>query len=146
MSATIGWYYLTKQGDLIFTTQQQTESIQNDDNVIGLWYYNGLKHVCWSILIEAAAAGAKAGRIEDLAVKWQLDDREALDYGMYLGLNCQEAEDGKKRVSKYDFTTVQRDHYGEGRTYMGAFIDLCKKLGYSPSKTSEQTFQSLIEM
>jgi len=142
-----GWYYLHTNGDLIYKRELggTAADIRESSFARGLWPFDHTARECvWNILIEAGAAGANQKRIKELAVKWQCDDKDAIIYADFLGVKL--SRDGNQQcATRIDFINLQESPAGFGDTNLDAMIDLCKTLGYRPSKMWGPTFSGLLK-
>jgi len=142
-----GWYYLHTNGDLIYKRELggTAADIRESSFARGLWPFDPTNRECaWTILVEAGAAGARQARIKELAVKWQCDDKDAIIYADFLGVKL--SQDGNQQcATRIDFINLQESPAGFGDTNLDAMIDLCKNLGYKPSKMWGPTFSGLLK-
>ena len=142
-----GWYYLHVNGDLIYKADHADTAadIRESDLARGMWPLDVEdRETAWRIAVEAGAAGAKPERIKELAEKWKLTDDDAANYAQVL--HCDLFMDGKSWcVTGPRHRDLQQDQAGFGDTALEAFIDLCKNLGYQPSKTWGRTFKDYLQ-
>jgi len=131
-----GWYYLHTNGEMIYKRElgETAADIRESPFAVGLWPCDPDNRLdAWSICIEGLAAGARKERILELANKWGCDDEDAKEYAERVGLLLD--VDGDKKTAKHkDFVDLQVSPAGFGNTYLEAMADLCKQLGYKPSK------------
>lgn len=143
----IGWYYLHVNGDLIYKRDLPgtAEDIRESDFAVALWPLDITNRAdAWKICVEGLAAGARPERIAELANKWGCDDKDAPHYAEYVG--CVLGIDGnKKTATRRDFINLQESPCGFGDTYLEAMSDLCRQLGYKPSKMWGNSFADLIK-
>lgn len=146
--ALIGWYYQHQNGDLIFKREMgdTAADLRESPFVIMLWPLDTKdRSSAWRIVVEALAIGANKERVMELAKKWCCDDDDAKIYAEYLGVNLQ--MDGDKWCStRGDFEDLQLSPAGFGTTALEAFAELCKDLGFKPSKIWGSTFSALVRV
>lgn len=142
-----GWYYLHTNGDLIYKREFPgiEADIRESSFARALWPIDTSdRESAWRVLVEALAAGANVHRIDELAEKWFCDDDDAINYIERLGLKLN--RDGHAWcVTKSDFECLTTDPAGFGDTILEAMADLCKQLGYAPSKMWGATFKDLCQ-
>lgn len=142
-----GWYYLHTNGDLIYKRELggTVADIRESPFAVGLWPFDHTDRECaWKILVEAGAAGARQARIKELTEKWYCDDEDALIYANFIGVKLD--RDGNQQcATRQDFINLQESPAGFGDTALDAMIDLCKTLGYRPSKMWGPTFSDLLK-
>jgi hypothetical protein len=140
-----GWYYLHTNGDLIYKRDFPgiEADIRESPFARALWPLDTHdRENAWTILVEALAAGVNPKRIDELSEKWACDDADAKTYIERLGLKL--SLDGNAWcVTKSDFGCLATDPAGFGGTILEAMADLCKQLGYAPSKMWGATFKGL---
>ena len=141
-----GWYYLHENGDLIYKRElgDTVAELRESTFVKGIWAFDHIDRAqAWTILIESMAAGADIHRIKNLAQKWFCDDDDAKNYADYVDINI--FMDGNSWcATKTDFTNLQESIAGFGDTALEAIAELCKNLGYKPSKMWGRSFKDLI--
>jgi len=141
-----GWYYLHENGDLIYKRElgDTVAELRESTFVKGIWAFDHIDRAqAWTILIESMAAGADIHRIKNLAQKWFCDDDDAKNYADYVDINI--FMDGNSWcATKTDFTNLQESIAGFGDTALEAIAELCKDLGYKPSKMWGVSFKDLI--
>jgi hypothetical protein len=146
MMAIIGWYYLHENGALIYKRElgETAADIRESPFAKGLWAFDSDDRQCaWSLLVEALAAGVRKERIQELAEKWHCDDEDAGTYAERIGV--QLSRDGNQWVAtRTDFDNLQESPAGFGDTCLEAMAELCKNLGYQPSKMWGTTFKDLV--
>lgn len=142
----IGWYYLHVNGELIYKRELDgtAADIRESPFAIGLWPVEPSdRGGAWSILIEALSAGAKKERILELAKKWNCTNEDALIYAEHYGVSL--FMDGTAFcATRKDFANLQESPAGFGDSYLEAMADLCKQLGYKPSKMWGASFPELL--
>lgn len=141
-----GWYYLHANGELIYKPHPESAmDIRDSDFAQALWPCDPCDRLgAWSILVEAGAAGANAGRITELAKRWKCDDSDAQEYAKRIG--CQLSMDGNQWcATRIDFENVQESPAGFGNTALDAMAALCKELGYRPAKMWGASFADLLK-
>lgn len=142
-----GYYYLHVNGDLIFKPELGTTvaDIRESDLAVGLWSIDiSNRENAWSILVEGLAAGANIERIVELANKWGADDKDAAIYADRVGVNIY--MDGVQWcATRKDFINLQESPAGFGDTSLIAMAELCKALGYKPTKIWPTTFADLLK-
>ena len=141
-----GWYYLHENGDLIYKRElgDTVAELRESTFVKGIWAFDHIDRAqAWTILIESMAAWADIHRIKNLAQKWFCDDDDAKNYADYVDINI--FMDGNSWcATKTDFTNLQESIAGFGDTALEAIAELCKDLGYKPSKMWGVSFKDLI--
>lgn len=142
-----GWYYLHKNGELIYKRELggTAADIRESDFAIGLWPLDPTDRECaWRILVEGLAAGAKKARVMELAEKWKCDDNDADNYAERVG--CDIFPDGDQWCAvDVNFIDLQQSLVGFGDTKLAAMAELAKELGYKPSKMWGNTFSDLLQ-
>lgn len=142
-----GWYYLHVNGELIYKRDLNgtAADIRESDFAVGMWPVDiEDRKGAWNTLVEAWAAGAKQYRLLELAEKWGCDDNDAMVYTDVIGANL--FLDGNKWcATRLDFEDLQKSPAGFGHNALEALAELCKALGYKPSKMWGQTFESLLK-
>jgi uncharacterized protein (DUF2461 family) len=95
------------------------------------------------VLIEGLAAGADKAKIRELSIKWQCYDDDAQEYANRVGARL--SKDGSQWcATRTDFIDLQSSPAGFGDTALEAMAELCKELGYHPSKMWGASFRSLL--
>ena len=146
MSNIIGWYYHHTNNELIFKRDSpgQDADIRESDFATSMWMWDGQRPTAWRILVEALSLGVDIRRIKELAELWDCDDADAVNYGMYAGIDF--GEDGNmKTASRKDFTNLAEHPMGFGETRLEAMADLCKQLGFKGGKMWQTTFEDLLK-
>lgn len=142
-----GWYYLHQNGDLIYKRElgETAADIRESPFAIGLWPVEPSdRGGAWSILIEALSAGAKKERIFELAEKWKCTNDDAKMYAERYGASL--FMDGTAFcATRKDFMDLQESPAGFGGSYLEAMADLCRQLGYKPSKMWGNSFPNLLK-
>lgn len=145
--SVIGWYYLHINGDLIYKREVDgtAADIRESDFARGLWPLDPQDRAgAWRICVEGLAAGATKERVMDLAKLWGCNESDAPNYANYLGGSI--SMDGDQWCATGPgFRDLQLDRAGFGKTPVEAFADLCKSLGYRPSKMWGHDFKSLLD-
>lgn len=143
----IGYYYLHANGDLIYKRELDgtAADIRESPFARGLWPLDPTDRAgAWRICVEGLAAGANPERVKSLAELWHCDENDAPNYANYLGGDIY--LDGDKWCAVGPgFRNIQEDAAGFGDTPVEAFADLCKSLGYKPSKMWGHSFESLLQ-
>lgn len=141
-----GWYYLHTNGDLIFKRDYEgvAADIRESDFARAMWPMDASNRAnAWQILVEAKAAGANPDRVAELAAKWRCDDEDAAIYAGHL--NFKLFKDGNQWcAAPADFVSLQESPCGFGDTALDAISELCKELGYRPSKMWGSSLSSLL--
>lgn len=141
-----GWYYLHENGELIYKPRPEAAmDIRDSDLARALWPVDPADRLgAWTILVEAVAAGANAGRVRELAAKWGCDDADAAEYAKRIG--CALSRDGNQWcATRADFVNLQESPAGFGDTALEAMAELCRSLGYRPAKMWGQSFADLLK-
>lgn len=143
----IGYYYLHTNGELIYKRDLDgtVADIRESDFARGLWSFDPEnREWAWNICIEALAAGANKNRITDLENNWQLDNNDAEIYAKRVGVVL--VLDGNQWCAhRKDFINLQESPAGFGLTKLEAMAELCKALGYKPSKMWGAQFTDLLK-
>jgi hypothetical protein len=82
-----GWYYLHTNGELIYKRDLDgaVADLRESDFVRHFWPCDPTdREGAWNILVEALALGASPSRVNELAIKWQCNDEDALVYAERL--------------------------------------------------------------
>lgn len=142
-----GWYYLHQNGDLIYKRElgETAADIRESPFAIALWPVDPAdRGGAWNILIEALAAGARKERIIELAKRWDCTNEDAKIYAEHYDVLL--SMDGTAFcATKKDFVNLQESPAGFGDSYLEAMADLCKQLGYQPSKMWGNRFANLLK-
>lgn len=145
----VGWYYLHVSGYMVYKRDigdgDTVVDIRESDFATGLWPVDPEDRAgAWRICVEGLAAGAGKERIMHLVEKWGCNEKDAPNYAQFLGVSL--FMDGDQWcVTPPGFRNLQEDPAGFGPTPVEAFAELCKALGYWPSKMWGPTFKSLVE-
>lgn len=142
-----GWYYLHTNGSLIYKREMggTAADILESDFARGLWPCDPTdREGAWRILVEASAAGASKERIADLAKQWRCDDADADIYAERIGVEI-ELDGNAWCAMPPGFTNLQESAAGFGSTKLEALAELCKEIGYRPSKMWGATFADLLK-
>jgi hypothetical protein len=130
------YYYLHENGELIHkvNTDFVVADLRDSDLVRAFW---GLdlsdRASAWEFLVETLSLGAKKERVLELANKWGCDDKDAEIYAERIGVIVK--KDGNMWcVHRQDFTNLQESPAGFGETILEALAELCKELGFAPTK------------
>ncbi len=138
------YYYLHKNGDLIFKNYCDSADLMESDLVKMFWRWQNDRETAWTILVEALSLGANIIRIKELAMKWGCNDEDAVKYAEVIG--CLLWQDGdQKTATEKDFTNLQECPCGFGDSYLEAMADLCKQMGYKSQKLWGTSFKKLLE-
>jgi len=137
-------YYLHTNGDLILKPMDNIPDIRDSDLARGLWIMDTEdREICWGMLVEALSSGANQSRVKELAEKWHCDDEDAKVYCARIGVVV--GRDGNAWcVHRQEFRNLQEDPAGFGDTILEALADLCRALGYAPSKMWGASFKDLL--
>lgn len=142
-----GWYYLHENGELIYKRELggTASDIRESDFARVFWPVDPSDRAgAWDLLVEALAAGADKARVFEIAAKWGCDDEDAVIYAEHRGLLID--RDGNMWcASGPGFENIQESSCGFGETKLEAMAELCKSLGYKPSKMWGATFRSLLK-
>lgn len=141
----IGWYYLHTNGELIYKPgADQGVDLRESTFVRGLWPLDPEdRATAWNLLVEALASGAQLARIKDLANKWHCTDSDADNYAKYLNAGLQIEGDSWCAIPPW-FVNLQESPAGFGDTCLEALADLCRQLGYKPTKMWGASFRDLL--
>jgi hypothetical protein len=141
-----GWYYLHTNGSLIYKRDldDTVADIRESDFAVALWPVDPSDRECaWTLLIEAWAANAEKSKVTELAEKWGCTDEDAAMLAKRLNLRL--FKDGSAWcATRFDFVDLQASPVGFGDTCLEAMAELCKELGYRPSKMWGSSFRKLI--
>lgn len=122
------YYYLHTNGELIhkndpFNTIEQ--DLLESSFVVNYWKVDNTdRSNAWKILIEALALGAKKERINELAIKWNCTNEDAINYALRKDITLYKDD-------LYYATTNNRSYnkiIGNGNSYLEAFSDLYKQI------------------
>lgn len=141
-----GWYYLHKNGDLIYEPDHPglAAYIRENTSTVALWPFSPARKVIWGILVEALASGANQDRVKGLAARWGCDNDDAYAYANAVGALL--SIDGDKfMATRLDFINIQESPVGFGDTALEAFAELAKELGYVPRKMWGNTFEGVMK-
>ncbi|MFI3184620.1 MAG: hypothetical protein QX198_01415 [Methylococcaceae bacterium] len=141
-----GWYYMHKNGDLIYKrdTAGMAADIRESDFAKMLWPFDPTDRAgAWRILVESMACGVNKDRVIELAGKWGCDDSDARKYAQYVGVTLQIDGDMWCATSK-DFVDLQQSPAGFGVTPLEAMSVLCNELNFKPTKTWGATFAEIV--
>lgn len=143
----IGWYYLHENGALIYKRElgDTAADIRESTFAKGLWPLDPEDRAgAWRIVVEGLAAGANKERVMELATLWHCNDADADNYANHLGITL--GLDGNVwHATPPWFENVQKSSNGFGETKLEALAELCKDLGYQPSKMWGATFADLLK-
>lgn len=144
--ALIGWYYLHKNGQLIYKRElgDTSADIRESPFAVMMWPFDPEDRAgAWHIVVEALACGANHERVKELAEKWHCDDEDAQTYAKYIGANI--SMDGNQWCATgKNFKNLQESEAGFGDTALEALSELCKELNFKPSKMWGITFAELV--
>lgn len=137
------WYYLHKNGELIFGLPGMAADIRESDLVVMLWPIDVESRECaWRILVEALACNANYNRVQELATKWHCDNDDAQVYADNIGVVL--LDEGEWCATGQGFVDLQESPAGFGNTALEAMAELCKNLGYKPQKMWGASFGDLL--
>ena len=143
----IGWYYLHENGSLIYKRElgDTAADIRESTFAKGLWPLDPQDRAgAWRIVVESLAAGANKDRVEELAELWHCNDADADNYAEHLGVTIQ--RDGNAWCATPPwFENLQESPAGFGETKLEALAELCRELGYRPSKMWGAAFADLLK-
>ena len=143
----IGWYYLHTNGSLIYKRElgDTVADLRESPFVRGIWPLDTEnRENAWRICVEGLASGANPERVKELAEKWQCDDNDAEIYAGQVGVVLG-TDGNQKTATRRDFKDLQESPCGFGDTNLEAMADLCKQLGFKPSKMWGSTFGDLLK-
>ncbi|MBE3141432.1 MAG: hypothetical protein IMZ53_12730 [Thermoplasmata archaeon] len=143
MSHIIGWYYLHKNGELIYKNYPDAiTDIRESDLCLSAWYWDGERLTSWDILVESLSLGVNKNRIDELAKKWKCDNVDAIRYADFSNVTL--GIDGNQcTATRTDFVNLAESPCGFGNTNLEALADLCKQLGYKGGKMWNAKFRDL---
>lgn len=144
--ASIGWYYLHVNGQLIFKQDLDgtVADLRESDLVVNFWPVDPAKRGdAWQILVESLCLGGNRERINELATKWKCTDLDAMNYAKYVGFNLYKYED-MYIAQQFNFRNPMESPMGSGVTALDAMAELCKELGYQANKTWGAHFSDLV--
>jgi hypothetical protein len=143
----VGWYYLHENGELIYKVDHDgtAADIRDSSFARGLWPIDPNDRLgAWNLLVEALAANANRARVKELAAKWHCTDIDAANYAERVGAKI--SIDGPQWcATSNDFIDLQQSPAGFGDTALEAMAELCKELGYRPSKMWGASFRDLLK-
>jgi hypothetical protein len=143
-----GWYYLHENGELIYKRElgETAADIRESPFAKAMWPCDpSNRGMAWTMLIEALAAGANKLRVDELAQKWKCENHDAQTYAEHYGVNLNMDGDAFCATKK-DFINLQESPAGFGDSYLEAMAELCKELGYVPSKMWGNSFVNLLKV
>ena len=143
-----GYYYLHTNGELIFKKYidgDQVADFRESDFVLCFWKFSSKYRLdAWTILVEALSAGARKGRIVELAKYWNCDGADAQNYAKAIDIRL--FMDGDSWcATRNDFKNLQESPAGFGVTALEAAAALCTELGYKPQKMWGSSFADLVK-
>ena len=141
-----GWYYLHANGSMIYKPDFDgtVADFRDSDFVRAFWPLDPEdREGAWRICVEGLAAGGKPERITELAALWKCDDADALVYANRVGCNLYMDGDAWCATDRHHID-LQQSPAGFGKTCLEAMAELCKALGYGPSKMWGATFADLL--
>ncbi len=116
--ATIGYYYLHTNGDLIYKRElgDTAADLRESDFVRCFWPVDPEDRSCaWRLLVEATACDARQDRIDELATKWGCTDEDGHTYADHIGVRL--SKDGSKWcATRQDFDDLGSSPAGFGDT------------------------------
>ena len=137
-------YYLHENGNLIYKAHAEVCDLRDSDLVKMYWEFDETSRLCaWNMLVEALTIGANKKKIFELADKWNCNNEDAKKYADFLGIVL--SKDGTAfQVNLTNFINIQESPVGFGDTYLEAFSELCKALGFKYTKLNwHATFEQL---
>jgi hypothetical protein len=144
-----GWFYLRKDGTLVHTPDVQgirgaILSMLVMPEILTFWPHDKRdRGTAWRILVEATAGGADRDQIQAMATRAGCDDNDGLTYAKRIG--CKISKEGMYwKATRQDWVSREQSPTGYGATVLDAMADLCKSLGYQPSKILQQDFSKLL--
>jgi hypothetical protein len=142
----IGWYYLTDENDLRYSSGSDTVAdLREDGDVRGVWPLDPQnREDAWRICVEGLAAGANLERVKELAEKWACNEADANNYAQFLGGDIYLDGNAWCAVGP-GFINIQESHCGFGDTPVEAFAALARDVGYHPSKMWGPTLKGLLQ-
>lgn len=139
-----GYYYLHTNGSLIYKPYDEgrVADFRESDLVRTFWPFDpNDREQAWTICVEALASDALKARVFELAELWQINDADAPNYADRLGLVL--GMDGDQcTANTAAFDSLATDPMGFGNSYLEAMADLCRQMGYKPSKMWGNSFKS----
>lgn len=141
-----GWYYLHQNNTLIYKRDfdETVSELRESTFVKHIWPFDEEdREGAWNILVEAQALGLDKNRVDELVQKWSCTDEDANIYADRVG--CKLQLDGNSwHAMRNDFLNLQESLSGFGDSKLDAMSNLCKELGFQPSKMWGHTFKSLL--
>jgi len=141
-----GWYYLHTNGDLIYKRElgDTVADLRESDFVRAIWPFDPEnRESLWNLLVESFALGVAPQRVHDLAAKWGCDNDDAVIYADRI--NCTLEMDGASWcATRLDFINLQESVAAFGDSALIAMGELCKALGFRPSKLWGAHFKDLL--
>lgn len=141
----IGWYYLHKNGDLIYKPDPEAiADIRDSDFARCAWSVDPSdRKVARELLVEALALGANTSRISELADKWKCNDEDADKFAEVIGINFE--RDGNQWCAHtLSFFDLQESPAGFGDSKLEAMADLANHLGVTGGFLWRTTFSDLV--
>ncbi len=145
-----GWFLLRRNGTLQFVSEKDNGirgsllSMLVNNDLVTFWPFQKLNRATvWRILVEGLAAGADKAQIQELAASARCDDHDALIYAARIG--CAISKEGVywKATEQQFIPGVSKAGYGG--TVLDAMGDLCKALGYVPSRIAPMDFAKMLK-
>lgn len=143
--STIGWYYLHKNGSMIYKPSPDAIVDIRDSNLARCaWPMDQSNRAgAWDICVEGLALGADKSRVAELAEKWGCGNRDAENYAKYLGVSL--SLDGDKWCATGPgFEGLQVSQAGFGGTALEALAALAKGMNLAGGTMWRATFRDLL--
>ncbi|MCL6399094.1 hypothetical protein EXT62_19735 [Pectobacterium carotovorum subsp. carotovorum] len=142
-----GWYYLHKNGDLIYKPSPDAiVDIRDSDFAVCSWPIDVKSRAsAWELLVEALALGANPDRVSELAEKWKCSDDDADMFAKHIGIEIK--KDGDQWCAhKEDFVDLQSSPSGFGDNKLSAMAGLAKQLGINGGHMWRSNFSELVKV
>jgi hypothetical protein len=141
-----GWYYLHTNGELIYKPHSDScADIRDSDFARCMWPMDPEdREGAWNIAVEGLALGARAGRVKELADKWQLTDADAEHYAKKIGLTITRDGDAWCATGP-GFVNLQESDAGFGGTKLEAMASLAKAMKVPAGTMWRATFADLLK-
>ncbi|MEI7174712.1 hypothetical protein [Pectobacterium carotovorum] len=142
-----GWYYLHKNGDLIYKPSPDAiVDIRDSDFAVCSWPIDVKSRAsAWELLVEALALGANPDRVSELAEKWKCSDDDADMFAKHIGIEIK--KDGDQWCAhKEDFVDLQSSPSGFGDNKLSAMAGLAKQLGINGGHMWRSNFSDLVKV
>lgn len=143
----VGWYYLHVNGSLIYKPEYDgtAADIRDSDLALCMWPMRPSDRAgAWDIAVEGLALGAKKDRVQELAEKWGLTDKDAYTYADRAGIRL-EMDGNQWCATGPGFENLQESHAGFAETALEAMAALASDMGLHAGKMWRPTFREMLK-